>query len=135
MTRLFKDSSFVMAAAITVVTGCSTISRTEKQLSKVDSFDSPDIPAIGERPPLRPRQTGLAYSPNTLIIYYDEGVGKGPLKKAAVKYGADVIYDYGIINALTIRIPEGKTLEEATKYFRKVKGVVEVSKNANYLID
>lgn len=68
MTRLFKDSSFVMAAAITVVTGCSTISRTEKQLSKVDSFDSPDIPAIGERPPLRPRQTGLAYSPNTLII-------------------------------------------------------------------
>ena len=132
MTRQVKDTSFVLAAAITMAAGCSTISRTEKQLAKVDSYDSPDIPAIGNVPPIRPRQTGLAYSPNTLIIYYDEGVGKG---KAAVKYGADVVYDYGIINALTIRIPEGKTLEEATKYFRKVKGVVEVSKNANYLID
>ena len=124
-----------MAAAITVATGCSTISRTEKQLAKVDSFDSPDIPAIGERPPLRPRQVGLAYSPNTLIIYYDEGVGDGPLKKAVAKYNAEVVYDYSIISALTIRIPDGKTLEDATKFFRKVKGVVEVSKNSNYVID
>ena len=135
MIRLFKDSSFVMAAAITVAAGCSTISRTEKQLAKVDSFDSPDIPAIGERPPLRPRQAGLAYSPNTLIIYYDEGVGDGPLKKAVAKYNAEVVYDYSIISALTIRIPDGKTLEDATKFFRKVKGVVEVSKNSNYVID
>ncbi len=121
-----------MAAALTVATGCSTISRTEKQLAKVDSFDSPDIPAIGELPPMRPRQVGLAYSPNTLIIYYDEGVGNGPLKKAAAKYKADVVYDYSIIDALTIRIPDGKTLEEASKYFRKVKGVVGVSRNEIY---
>ena len=121
-----------MAAAFTVATGCSTISRTEKQLAKVDSFDSPDIPAIGELPPMRPRQVGLAYSPNTLIIYYDEGVGSGPLKKAAAKYKADVVYDYSIIDALTIRIPDGRTLEEATKYFRKVKGVIGVSRNEIY---
>ena len=135
MTRQVKDTSFVLAAAITMAAGCSTISRTEKQLAKVDSYDSPDIPAIGNVPPIRPRQTGLAYSPNTLIIYYDEGVGKGPLKKAAAKYEADVIYDYSIINALTIRIPDGKTLDEATKYFKKVKGVVEVSKDTSYMLD
>lgn len=135
MTRQVKETSFVLAAAITMAAGCSTISRTEKQLAKVDSYDSPDIPAIGNVPPIRPRQTGLAYSPNTLIIYYDEGVGKGPLKKAAAKYEADVIYDYSIINALTIRIPDGKTLDEATKYFKKVKGVVEVSKDTSYMLD
>ena len=118
-----------------MVAGCSTISRTEKQLAKVDSYDSPDIPAIGNVPPIRPRQVGLAYSPNTLIIYYDEGVGKEPLKKAAGKYGADVVYDYSIINALTIRIPDGKTLEEASKYFKKVKGVLEVSKDTGYMLD
>lgn len=121
-----------MAAAFTVATGCSTISRTEKQLAKVDSFDSPDIPAIGKLPPMRPRQVGLAYSPNTLIVYYDEVVGNGPLKKAAAKYKADVVYDYSIIDALTIRIPDGKTLEEAAKYFHKVKGVIGVSRNEIY---
>ncbi len=129
---MLKDSSFVMAAALTVATGCSTISMTEKQLAKVESFDSPDIPAIGKLPPMRPRHVGLAYSPNTLIIYYDEGVGSDPLKKAAAKYKADVVYDYGIIDALTIRIPDGKTLEEAAKYFRRVKGVIEVSRNEIY---
>lgn len=135
MTSPFTNSSFVLFAAIVAMTGCSTMSRTEKQLSKVDSFDSPDIPSIGKMPPARPRQVGLAYSPNTLIISYDEGIGIGPLKKAVSKYGAEIIYDYGLINALAIRIPEEKTLEETAKYFRKVKGVVDVSKNAGYRLD
>ena len=136
MLKLLTDSfSIAFAAAIALMTGCSTISRTEKQLAKVDSYDSPDIPAIGNFPPARPRQTGLAYSPNTLIISYDESIGQGPLKKAIAKYGAEIIYDYSIINAFTVRIPDGKTLEEAAKYFRKVKGVLEVSKNAHYFVD
>ena len=117
MTRQVIDTSFVLAAAIGMACGCSTISRTEKQLARVDSYDSPDIPAVGNMPPIRPRQ---AYSPNTLIIYYDEGVGIGPLKKAVVKSGAEILYDYSIINALTVRIPDGKTLEESAKYFSKV---------------
>ena len=135
MERLFKDSSLAFVAAISVAAGCSTISRTEKQLAKVDSYDSPDIPAIGECPPSRPCQSGLAYSPNILIVSYDEAVGKGPLKKAVSKYGAEIIYDYNIINALTVRLPEGKTLEQGADYFRKVKGVIEVSKNSIYRLD
>lgn len=127
--RLLENSSLTLAAALSVTVGCSTISRTEKQLAKVDSFDSPDIPAIGERPPLRPRQVGLTYSVNTLIIYYDDGVGNGPLRKAAAKYRADVVYDYSIVGALAVRIPDDRTLEDATKYFKKVKGVIEISRN------
>lgn len=135
MERLFRDSSFALVAAITVATGCSTISRTEKQLSKVDSYDSPDIPAIGECPPTRPCQSGLAYSHNILIVSYDEGVGKGPLRKAVSKYGAEILYDYSIINALAIRLPEGKTLDDGIHYFNKVKGVIDVSKNSIYRLD
>ena len=135
MLKVFTDSSFAFAAALALVTGCSTISRTEKQLAKVDSYDSPDIPAIGNFPPTRPCQTGLAYSPNTLIISYDETIGVGPLKKAIAKYGAEIVYDYSIINALTVKIPDGKTLDESAKHFRKVKGVLEVSKNAHYFVD
>lgn len=129
MTRLFTDSSLALVAAFAVATGCSTISRTEKQLARVDSYDSPDIPSVGKLPPIRPRQAGLAYSPNTLIIYYDEGIGQGPLKKAVSRFNADIVYDYSIVNALTVRIPDGKTLEEAAKYFSKVKGVIGVSRN------
>ena len=111
------------------------MSRTEKQLSRVDSFEAPDIPAIGELPPVRPQQTGLAYSKNTLIISYDEGIGKEPLKRAVRKYGAEVVYDYRIINALAIKIPDGKTLDEAIEYFEKVKGVISVSKDRVYQLD
>lgn len=135
MIRLSIDFSFSLAVGLALATGCSTISRTEKQLAKVDSSDYPDIPAVGELPPVRPGEAGLAYSQNTLIIYYDEGVGKGPLKKAVAKYGAEIVYDYSIINALTVKIPKGKTLEEAAKFFSKVKGVEEISKNAVYLVD
>ena len=135
MAIRLTDASIILATAFFVAGGCSTISQTEKQLSRVDSYDSPDIPSIGELPPLRPRQAGLAYSPNTLIISYDETVGKEPLVKAVAKFGAEILYDYSIINALSIRIPEGKTLDESAKHFRKVKGVIEVSKNSVYHID
>lgn len=135
MKKLGKDSTLFLAAALVATVGCSTISRTEKQLLKVNAFDSPDIPAVGELPPARPRQAGLAYSPNTLIIYYDESVGNGPLKKGAAKYDAQIIYDYSIINAMAVRIPADKTLEESIRYFRKVKGVLDVLKDAGGHID
>ncbi len=135
MTRSLINPSILLAAAVVVACGCSTMSRTEKQLSRVDSFESPDIPAIGELPPVRPQQTGLMYSKNTLIISYDEGIGKVPLQRAVRKYGAEVIYDYRIISALAVRIPDGKTLDESIEYFEKVKGVVSVSKDRIYQID
>ena len=135
MTRSLINPSIFFAAALAVASGCSTMSRTEKQLSRVDSFESPDIPAIGELPPVRPQQTGLAYSKNTLIISYDEGIGKEPLKRAVKKYGAEVVYDYRIINALAIKIPDGRTLDESIEYFSKVKGVISISKDRIYQLD
>ncbi len=131
MRRFLKGISlFVPVAVLAAAVGCSTISRTEKQLSKVDSYDSPDIPAIGEIPPVRPRPVGLAYSSeNSLIVFYDENVGLEPLRKAIRKYGARVTYDYGVIHALALKMPDGKDIDDAAAYFRKVKGVLEVSRD------
>ena len=121
-------------AAILVIAGCSTMSRTEKQLARVDSSDFPDIPAPGARPPLRPQETGLEFSSDVLIISYDIEIGKEPLKKAIRKYGAEIKYDYRITNAIAIRIPDPDKMEEAILYFEKVKGVLQVSRDRiNYL--
>ena len=118
---------------IAIMAGCSTMSRTEKQLAKVDSFDSPDIPAPGAAP-MRPRDSGLEYSRDVLVISYDIEIGKEPLKKAIRKYGASIIYDYKIGNAIALRLPEPDKLEEAITHFEKVKGVLQVSRDrVNYL--
>ena len=71
-------------------------------------------------------------SPNTLIIMYDTEIGKEPLQTAITEYGAEIIYDYSIIPAIAIRIPDGKDIREAMEYFKKVKGVVSVERDHIY---
>lgn len=76
------------------------------------------------------------YSPDRLIIMYDEEVGKEPLLKAVKEYEAEIIYDYSIIPGIAIRIPEGTDIRKAMAFFKKVKGVVSVERDRIYrLID
>ncbi len=121
-----------LTAVLAVFSSCSTMSRTEKQLAKVDAYESPDIPAPGTLPPVRP--SGLEYASDVLVVTYDIEIGKEPLKKAIRKYGASIIYDYRIVNAIAVRIPEPEKIGEAILHFEKVKGVLEVSRDrVNYL--
>ena len=69
------------------------------------------------------------YAPDRLIIMYSEDVGKGPLLQAIKDYNAEIIYDYDIIPAMAIKIPEGSDIKEAIKYFKAVKGVVSVERD------
>ncbi len=46
--------------------------------------------------------------------------------KAIKKYGATVIYDYKNISSISIKLPEGKNVDEAKAHFEKVKGVIQV---------
>ena len=46
--------------------------------------------------------------------------------KAIKKYGASVIYDYKNISSISIKLPEGKNVDEAKAHFEKVKGVIQV---------
>jgi hypothetical protein len=105
------------------------MSRTEKQLAKVVFLDTPDIPSPGAVPPARPSESGLEFSKDVLVISYDVEVGKDPLKKAVKKYGASIIYDYRIANAIAVRIPDPSKINEAITHFEKVKGVLLVSRD------
>ena len=69
------------------------------------------------------------YSPNTLIIMYDEAVGKEPHLEAIETYGAEVKYDYSLIPGMAIRIPDGKDIHDAITFFRKVRGVTSVERD------
>ena len=85
---------------------------------------------------IRLRNSDEEFSPNTLIIMCDEATGKEPLRKAVKEYGAEIIYDYTIINGMAIRIRDGVKIEEAIEYFKKVKGVVSVNRDRiNHLVE
>ena len=135
MNRINECFSVCLGAAVLAFSGCSTMSRTEKQLARVDSFDMPDIPSPGMIPPERPRNAGLVYSSDVLIISYDYEIGKEPLQKAVKKYGAEIIYDYRMINALAVRVADPSKLEESIARFEKVKGVIRVSRDQVHQLD
>jgi len=69
------------------------------------------------------------FSPSVLIIHYDTTVGKDTLMQAVQDYGATVVYDYRIINAIAIRIPDGTDIHDAIIHFNAVKGVLQVSRD------
>ena len=75
---------------------------------------------------------GEEFAPVTLIISYDTIVGTAPLDSAITAYRAEVIYRYRIINALAIRIPDGKDIHEAIRHFEKVEGVLAVNRDRIY---
>lgn len=129
MTRPLIKTLLSLSSFLAVLAGCSTMSRTEKQLARVDSFDAPDIPSPGSIPPERPRESGLEFSSDVLVISYDIQIGKEPLKKAIRKYGAEIIYDYRIVNAIAIRVPDPSKIQDAVTHFEKVKGVMSVSRD------
>jgi len=89
------------------------------------------------RPDLRFGRSGQQseFSPSTLIIYYDTAVGKQPLLKAIEKHKAEILYDYANFNAVAIRIPKDKGLDESIRLFQKVKGVLSVAKDRIYHLD
>lgn len=81
------------------------------------------------------KKDSTQYNPRTLIIYYNQDNGKKNIVEAVKQYGATILYTYSNINGIAISIPENKTLEESIQYFKKIKGVLEVTKNYKYKID
>lgn len=67
-----------------------------------------------------------ADSAGNLIIFYDPAVGKDELREAAKKYGSEVIYEYKNFNSIAVTVPQGKTMEEAIRFYEKTSGVLSV---------
>lgn len=71
-------------------------------------------------------------SMTNLIISYDAEIGKEPLLAAVNDYKAEILYDYSIITAIAIKIPEGTDIHDAIAYFKKVRGVTAVERDHIY---
>ena len=74
-------------------------------------------------------------SPNTLIIFYDEAIGKEPLLAAVEEYNASILYQYNNFNSIAIKIPEGTEIEDAIEFFSGVEGVLQVNRDQIIEID
>lgn len=72
-------------------------------------------------------------SPNTLIIYFDETVGKEPLLEAVEQLNATILYEYNNFNAIAIKIADGSVIEEAIETLSAVDGVLQV--NRDHIVD
>lgn len=85
---------------------------------------------------IQEHQTEQEHSPNVFLVMYDAEVGKEPLLMAIKAYKCEVIYAYNIINGMALKKPEGRTLEETMRYFKKVKGVLTVEYDRiNHLVE
>jgi hypothetical protein len=80
-------------------------------------------PALAIMPPAG---ESTQFVSHTLIVYYDASLGREALLEAAKKEGAKVVYDYKIINAVALSIPEKDDIEKAITAFEKVSGVLQV---------
>ena len=92
-----------------------------------DSIESRSV--TDDSLPALPDPEGEMFSPNTLIISYDTEVGTAQLDEAIEAYGAEVIYRYNNINAVAIRIPDGKDIHHAIDHFGQVNGVTAVNRD------
>ena len=75
------------------------------------------------------QQTGEQLTRN-LIIFYDREQGVAALLAAAQSYGANVIYQYQHLNGIAVAIPAGKEMQDAIRYFERVKGVLQVNQDS-----
>ena len=68
------------------------------------------------------------YSQN-LIIYFDAKTGAEPVLTAAKNIHASVIYRYHNFNALALKLPEKSSIEQGIRYFEKIDGVLQVTRD------
>lgn len=70
------------------------------------------------------------FSPNTLIISYSNVADNHSiLLRAVAERGAQLIYDYNIINAIAIRIADGSIIDTEIAYYKQVDGVIAVERD------
>lgn len=99
----------ILAIAAMMVAGCA---------HKTMLIDTPA--AIGQQ---------SEASDNALIIFYDSEVGDSPVKATIADLKCDIVYEYANFKGLAIRLPEGLTIDKATKRLKATRGVLQVSRD------
>lgn len=70
--------------------------------------------------------------PHNLIVFFNEAKDRTLLLAAARAYGAEVLYDYQNLNAVALKIPPHKSLDEAERHFAALAGVVGVNRDQSH---
>lgn len=114
---IIKNISILFCAAVPVIGHAQCCNHN-------GCMDYRDSCRVGER-------CAPAYSPSTLLIWYDASsrANKKRLLKAVRDYKAQLLYDYKNFNGIAIKIPGSSSLEDAIGFFKKVRGVLQVSRD------
>lgn len=87
--------------------------------------------AIRPAPPAPDAADSLP-QPHNLIVFFNEAKDRTLLLAAARDYGAEVLYDYQNLNAVALKIPPHKSLDEAEHHFAALAGVVGVNRDQSH---
>ena len=109
------SAKLLMPAAVIALSACQSLAPA--------AFD-----AEGSLKP--PQNAAPQYTERTLIVFYDPAVGSEPLLQAVKDYGAEVGYQYKILNGISILLAQGQNIEAAQRHFRNVRGVLQVQRDA-----
>lgn len=70
-----------------------------------------------------------------LIILYEKKTDKQFIEEAIEAYRAEIIYRYDQLKGFAVRIPDDRSINAGIAYFKKVKGVKQVSQGKRYQLD
>ena len=75
---------------------------------------------------------GTAAPLNNLIVFFQDAKDRQTVLDAARDYGAEVLYDYQNLNAVALKIPPHKSMDEAERHFAALAGVVGVNRDQSH---
>ena len=70
--------------------------------------------------------------PHNLIVFFNEAKDRTLLLAAARDYGAEVLYNYQSLNAVALKIPPHKSLDEAEHHFAALAGVIGANRDQSH---
>ncbi len=89
-------------------------------------------PEVVRPAPPAPDAADSLPQPHNLIVFFNEAKDRTLLLAAARAYGAEVLYDYQNLNAVALKIPPHKSLDEAEHHFAALAGVVGVNRDQSH---
>lgn len=89
-------------------------------------------PEVVRPAPPAPDAADSLPQPHNLIVFFNDAKDRAPLLAAARDYGAEVLYNYQSLNAVALKIPSHKSLDEAERHFAALPGVLAANRDQSH---
>ena len=109
---------FMFMAVLLLMSSCCS--------QRAGTRDMPAVPIENDSRPVSPDEE---FAPLTLIVYFVWQVGKDALLAEAKQMKCEIIYDYNVVTAVALRIPDDMDIRQAISRIEKVCGVLQVSRD------